>query len=574
MHPGEAVLARSSILRDAFPTAIQAGSSNHGVFVEGQLADVLSGTIYPARIHMEGGVITRIERQESAPQQYLLPGLIDAHVHIESSHLTPYRFAEMAVVHGTTAVVTDPHEIANVAGMDGIEFMVRDGRGTPLRFYFTAPSCVPSTPFESSGATLDQEAVKRLLQRDDFVALGEVMDFTGAIRGDPDILAKLEISRQAGKPVDGHCPGLEGEMLDQYIDLGISTEHECTELGEALEKHLKGMIIMVREGSASRDLTALLPLARISMHFLVTDDLQASDLVKGHVNVLLRKSVEGGVDPIHALRAVTLWPAEHYGLPGGALQVGEVADIVIVNDLREFKVLETWIGGELVARNGKPLFKGMPLTMAHFMPPKVLEKEGLEMRGQGNRATVRVIEVLPNHIISRARTAKLPVRDGKIIPDPSRDILKLVVINRYADTKPSLAFIKGFGLRSGALASSVAHDAHNLIAVGVDDLSLTAAINGLCEQGGGFLAIDGETSERLQLPVAGLMSTRPCVEVARQMEKVDAFVRAMGCSLPAPFITLSFQSLLVVPELKLGARGLFDSVKMRFVEPVIRPQKE
>ncbi len=537
--------------------------------VSGQLVDVLGGVIYPAQLLIRQGIISRIDRCDDAPKRFILPGLIDGHIHIESSLLTPCRFAEVAVLHGTTAVVTNPHEIANVAGMEGIRFMIEDGEGTPLRFYFTAPPCVPCTKWETAGAVLGRDEVLEMMRRPDFVALGEVMNFWAVVEGDPEMLAKIEVAKRLGKPVDGHCPALSGPDLDKYIAAGITTDHECVSLEEAEEKHCKGMTVMVREGSAAKDLEMLLPFARRHRHFLVTDDLHAVDLMSWHLDGLLKRSVEGGVAPMHAIRAATLWPALHYGLPGGSVEVGGAADIVVVEDLKDFKVLETWIGGRLVTKNGVVQFEPRPTTMAPTMPHIAIEKKDLMIQALGGTAPVRVIEVRSDRITSRARSAELKVLDGHIVPDISQDVLLLAVVNRYVRAEPALAFVKGFGLRSGAIASSVAHDSHNIIAVGTDHAELAAVINGLAVQGGGYLAIDGGRARRLELPIAGLMSNRPCQEVARKEAEINEFVKNMGCPLPEPFATLSFQSLLVIPELKLGDRGLYDSIDMKFVSPML-----
>lgn len=540
-----------------------------GAYVDGLLVDVQSGEIYPASLTIRWGRVTRIEHLETAPDRYIVPGLIDAHIHIESSLLTPFRFAEKAVAHGTTAVVTNPHEIANVMGMGGVGFMVQDGQGTPLRHFFTAPSCVPSTRMETSGAVFGAAEMEDMLRRLDFVALGEVMDVQEVLSGDPEVMARIEVAARTGKPVDGHCPGLRGEQLDSYIRAGISTDHECLSLEEAEEKHRKGMTVMVREGSASRDLEALLPFAAGHRHFLVSDDLQAADLMQGHVDALLRKAVALGMEPLHAIRSATLWPAQHYGLPGGWVRVGGAADLTVVRDLRSFQVLETWIAGELVAKDGKALFTGSPLTAPSGISVTGVDAKELSVKAPGGRAEVRVIEVVPEHIVSRAGHAELAVVRDIVAPDPTQDVLMVAVVNRYIPARPAVAFIRGFGLTDGAIASSVAHDSHNIIAVGVDPRSMARAVNELIAQGGGLYAFNGGRGIGLELPIAGLMSARPCEEVAEREAEVNRFVRDMGCPLPAPFMTLSFQSLLVVPQLKLGDRGLFDSVRQRFVSPVI-----
>ena len=509
--------------------------------VEGNFVDVLDGRIYPARLVIVDGKVFRLSEIGSAPDLYILPGLIDAHIHIESSLLCPSRFAEVAVTHGTTAVLSDPHEIANVMGMEGVMYMVEEARSVPLRIFFTAPSCVPAMPQQTYGSRLGWSEVRELLRMDRFVALGEVMNYRGVLMDDPEAMAKLEVARGEGKPADGHAPGLTGHDLDRYISAGISTDHECTTNEEALEKHRKGMVIMVRQGSASKNMKALASFAMKNKCFLVSDDLDALDLTKGHVNRLLENAVALGVDPIHAIRAVTMWPAQHYALPCGVLREQGMADLVVVNNLEEFKVLETWIGGEMVAKDGKALFSAVPRPLRPSVLHPDLGPPDLETRHPGPVAHVEYIQALPDQIMGGIGTIRLEVNDGKVTPDVSRDALLLAVANRYVKVPVSLEFIRGFGLKSGAIASSVAHDAHNIIGVGTDSQSLAYAMNGVASQGGGYFAYDGARSCALPLPVAGLMSNLPCAEVAGMQAKIDAFVKGMGCQLPAPFMTLSFQ---------------------------------
>jgi adenine deaminase len=542
--------------------------------VDGQLVDVISGDIYPACVNFHEGIVVRIERKIAAPQRYILPGLIDAHCHIESALLTPYRFAEAAVPHGTTAVVNNPHEIANVMGRSGVQYMVDDGKSTPMRLYHTVPSCVPSTRMETNGAVIGWKDVRELLSREDFVALGEMMDIPGVLREDPEAMAKIEVAVQLGKPIDGHAPGLSGYDLDRYIMAGPSTDHECISLKEAEEKHRKGMTIMVREGSAARNLADLMPFARKNRHFLVTDDLHARDLMEGHVDSLLRKAVAGGMDPVHAVRAVTMWPAEHYGLPGGSLYVGGAADMVVVDDLTSFKALETWIGGELMAKDGIPLFTGIPTVVPPAMPSWEIGAKDLRVASRGPTATVRVIDALPDQVVSKASTAEVDTDGEAVLADTSQDVLLMAVVNRYRPARPTVAFVSGFGLRRGAMASSVAHDSHNLIGVGTDPALLALAFNAVMVQGGGYYATDAVGSAGLELPVAGLMSALPCNEVARKEGEITAFVHGMGCPLPAPFMTLSFQSLLTVPELKLSDLGLIDTLRGRQVDPIVSGEPE
>ncbi len=514
--------------------------------ISGNIVDVTNGVTFPACVHILDGKVSRVERRVNVPQRFILPGLVDAHIHLESTMLTPYRFAEQAMPHGTTAVVADPHEIANIMGMDGIRYMVEDGKNTPLRFFFTAPSCVPATSQEGAEAAIGWKEVMRLLSRPDFVALGEVMNYPAVLEDDPEIMAKIEVAALLGKPVDGHCPGLTGYDLIRYINAGISTDHECTTIKEAQEKHGLGMMIMVRDGTAARNLNGLLPFARRNEHFLVTDDLDAMDLTRGHLDEILRKAIAGGIEPIHAIRAVSIWPARHYGLPGGSLDPGKPADLAVVNNLKEFKVQEVYIGGKLVARDGVCLFMGTPVTAPLCITPQHTNASEFLIRSTEKVAKVRVVEAFPDIITRGEIEALLETVDGTIRPDPTRDILLMAVVNRYMKAPPSVGFIKGFNLKIGAIASSVSHDMHNIITVGADHYSMAVAVNTVSLKGG-YYATDGKRGIALELPVAGLMSTQPCAEVAAKGVEILSFVRGLGCDLPSPFMTLSFQNLPFMP---------------------------
>jgi len=454
-------------------------------------------------------------------------------------------------------------------GMEGIRYMMDDGKNAPLRFFFSAPSSVPSTAMETSGAVIGWKEIKEMLSAEDFVSLGEVMNVPAVLSEDPAIMSKIEVAVQAGKPIDGHAPGLSGYDLDRFIMAGISTDHECTTAREAEEKNRKGMTIMVREGSAARNLEDLMPFATKHKHLLVTDDLSALDLADGHVDALLRKAVAGGMDPIHAIRAVTLWPAQHYHLPGGSVVVNNAADLVVVEDLTTFKVVETWIEGELVAKDGYPLFVGAPTMVPPMIASGEVLARDLRVASRKPVAKVRVIKALPDEVGSLAAIAELDVDDGVVLPDPSQDILLIAVVNRYRPAPPAVAFVSGFGLKRGAMASSVSHDSHNLIGVGTDPALLALAFNAVAAQGGGYYVTDAVNSVRLELPVAGLMTALPWNEVARKGSELNAFLQDMGCTLPAPFMTLSFQSLLTVPELKLGDRGLVDTIRGVPLSPVV-----
>jgi adenine deaminase len=537
--------------------------------ITGNFVDVVSGKIFPARLSYADGKVLAIEKLDSAEPHFILPGFIDSHVHIESSQLTPSRFAEAVVPHGTTATVSDPHEIANVMGMDGIRYMVQDSESVPLRIFYTAPSCVPATPFETAGAKIDVDQVEKLLGMKQFVALGEVMNYMDVINGEPEVMSKIKVAHALWKPIDGHSPGLVGHDLVKYINAGIKTDHECLTSDEAEEKFHLGMWVMVREGSTERNMRDLMPFAKANECFLVSDDLRATDLLKGHVDVLLRKAVSMGMDPVHAIRAVTAWPAWYYYLPGGVLSVGKAADFVIVDDLKAFSVREVYIAGELVAKQGKALFDVNPLKA----PLTILKQERKPVEfgiaASGSSAWVRVIRARANDIESKAETAMLKVSDELVLPDPSMGINLIAVVNRYREAPVSVALVSGFDLKRGAMASTVAHDSHNIIAVGADAASLADAVNRVSEQGGYYIS-DGERNESMHLPIAGLMSASPCPVVAAEEERAVRMAHSMGCGLAAPFMTLSFQALLVVPELKLSDRGLFDTRRMKFVDVIIK----
>lgn len=530
--------------------------------------DVVSGKVAPSRVVMEDGKFTEIVPLAVAPKKFLLPGLIDSHIHIESSQLCPSRFAEAAVPHGTTAVVSDPHEIANVMGMKGIELMLEDASKVPLRIFLTAPSCVPSTQYERSGAAIGVPEIESMLKDPRFVALGEVMDVQGVLKDDPRIISKIKAAKAFWKGIDGHCPGLVGNDLVKYINAGMRTDHESMTADEAEEKYFLGMWIQVREGSASRDLLTLMPFAKSHECMLVSDDLRAKDLVNGHLDVLLRKAVALGMPPMHAIRTVTAWPAWHYNLPGGSVAVGRTADLVVVDDLRNFNVLQVYIEGKLVAEDGVPMFLAEPRTNGLGIVPRDLVGKDMMLRAEGEKVSVRVMEAFPDRIESGSLVTELPVREGTVIASPERDVLHLALVNRYQDERPVLGFIKGFGLKRGAMATSVAHDSHHILAVGASVDDMAKAVNAV-SRSGGYAVSDENDLAVLPLEVAGLMSTSPARVVAQKENELVEMLAGMGCPLPAPFMTLSFQSLLVVPELKMSDGGLFDTRRMEVVSAML-----
>ncbi|MBN1677072.1 MAG: adenine deaminase [Candidatus Thermoplasmatota archaeon] len=538
--------------------------------IEGNIVDVRHKRVFPGRVEFENGLVKSVEEVSAKYDTYLIPGLIDAHIHIESSLTVPSRFAEAVVPHGTTAVVTDPHEIANVLGMQGIDYMVKDSKTVPLRVYFTAPSCVPATPFETAGAALGPAEIEQLLSRPEFVALGEMMNYPGAIRKDPEVISKIDVAKKLAKPIDGHAPMVTGADLKEYIGLGISTDHECSSAEEAREKHDLGMRIMVRQGSASKNLIPLIPFAKQNEFILVSDDKNVSDLLAGHIDRTLSLAVASGVDPLHALRAATINPALHYGLPIGAIEPGLAADIVRVRDLRNFEAEEVYIGGELVAANGIPKFEVKPKEMVSQFILQRRTPSDFEIPAAGPMAEVRVIGLIPDELTTKHLTATLMVENGKVMPNLEQDIVRIAVVNRYKDAPVSNGFVKGFGLKRGSIASSVAHDSHNIIVVGVQSEEMAVAVNALIGESGGFCVnADGKCS-MLNLRVAGLMCTRPVSEVKRMLDSLVQKAKEMGCALEDPFMTLSFLSLLVIPSLKIGDRGLFDVEDFQFVDVIIR----
>jgi adenine deaminase len=541
--------------------------------IEGNLVDVRRSEIFPARVEHKDGLITRVERVDGEFDSYLVPGLVDAHIHIELSHLCPSRFAEVVVPHGTTSVVADPHEIANVRGVPGVEYMVRDSSITPLRTFFTAPSCVPATHFETSGAALGPEEIEALLSRDGFVALGEVMDYPAVVAGEPGVMAKIDVAKRLGKPVDGHCPLLSGSDLRRYVEAGITTDHECTSSEEALEKYRLGMMIMVRQGSASRNLEELYGFACRHEFILVSDDKSASDLLEGHVDKMLREAVALGMDPVHALRAATINPAVHYRLPVGVIEPGRAADIVRVSDLERFEVREVYIGGELVASGGSARFEARPKEVVNELLLQRKTPSDFEVMSSTPSATVKVIGVVDGEIVTRKSVATLATVDGRVAPDIEKDVARIAVVNRYHDAPVCNAFVSGFGLAKGAVASSVAHDSHNVIVVGVGSEDMAQAFNTLVSEGGGFCVFADGKATLLRLRVAGLMCTKPAFDVKRLYDQLDTAVRGLGCKLSNPFMTLSFLSLLVVPRLKIGDRGLFDVDRFEFTD-VLSSQAE
>jgi len=539
--------------------------------MKANLVNIFEKTIQEAEITIKNKNIESIYiiGKENISLPYVTPGFVDAHVHVESSMLTPSQFARLAVVHGTVATVSDPHEIANVVGVPGVEYMIKDGKRVPFKFCFGAPSCVPATIFETAGAVVDPEDIKKMLASDDIGYLAEVMNFPGVLNGDPDMVAKINWAKQFNKPIDGHAPGLRGDAAKQYAGNGISTDHECFTYEEAREKIDYGVKILIREGSAARNFDALIPLlAEFPDRIMFcSDDKHPDNLVEGHINVLIKRALALGYDLWNILQAACINPVEHYNLPVGLLRENDPADFLIIDNLEDFNILQTYLDGEVVAENGVSLIPD--LRSEHINQFNCTSKNTSDFAltlPTENNGKIRVIEALEGQLITNLLIEDFKTEDGFIVSDTDRDILKVAVVNRYQNTAPAIAFIKNFGLKEGAMASTVAHDSHNIIVVGCDDQSITDAVNLLIEAKGGVSAVGLGEKHMLALPIAGLMTDVDGYKAAESYTKIDQFVKTRLLStLKSPYMTLSFMALLVIPNIKLSDKGLFDGEKFEFV---------
>ncbi len=531
------------------------------------LVHIEARSITCSTVEWQDGVITRLQTEggEQGGLPYLLPGLVDAHVHIESSMLVPGEFARLAVRHGTLAAVSDPHEIANVLGVAGVEFMLANAAQTPFHFLFGAPSCVPATPFETAGASLDVAEVAALLDRPEIGYLSEMMNFPGVLNEDPIVLAKIAAARKRGLPVDGHAPGLKGDAARRYVAAGISTDHECYSLDEARDKLAAGMQILIREGSAARNFNTLQTLIRSHPKQLMfcSDDKHPDDLAQGHINQLVARALALGHDLFEVLRIACLNPVQHYRIPLGQLRLGDHFDAILVDDLQQFSIRASYLAGFLAAENGQTLLSSCPVVPINQFAARKICEEDLLVSATGKQ--VRVIEAVDGDLLTREISAQPKKEGSNWLPDPEQDLLLLLVMNRYRASPPALAFVKGFGLKRGALASTVAHDSHNIVAVAADLKAMVLAVNALVDSGGGIVVCDGGKTDLLPLPVAGLMSAADGDEVANQYAGLNQQAKALGSPLQAPFMTLSFMALLVIPALKLSDQGLFDGNNFRFV---------
>jgi adenine deaminase len=532
--------------------------------IKGQIVDIHNKTIYKGELVVEGGKIKAIIKKDHQVTDFIMPGFIDAHIHIESSMLVPSEFAKIAVTHGTIATVSDPHEIANVLGIEGVEFMIDNGNQVPFKFNFGAPSCIPATSFESAGAVIDSEGIKKLLQKKEIKYLAEMMNYPGVLYDDDEVSKKIAWAKQYNKPIDGHAPGLRGNDITKYISAGISTDHECVTYEEGLEKLQKGMKVIIREGSAAKNFEALIDL--LPEHFenmmFCSDDKHPDDLLINHINKLCARSVKKGNDLYKTLQVACINPVNHYNLDVGTLQIGDPADFIIVEDLEKFKTIQTYVDGELVFSKGISKIKSIPFKILNnFNTDK---KSISDFKFESNAKQIRVIEALEGELVTNELIENSLIENGNLVSNINSDILKMTVVNRYQNQQPAIAFIKNFGLKEGAIASSVGHDSHNIIAVGATDEAICKAVNLLIESKGGICAVTNSKVKVVSLPVAGIMSNQNGEIIGKKYALLNQMAKEMGCTLNAPYMTLSFMALLVIPSLKLSDKGLFDGSKFQF----------
>ncbi|CAA0203533.1 adenine deaminase [Tenacibaculum maritimum] len=534
------------------------------MIIQGNIVDIENKRIFKGEVVVKDGKIAEIQEVDHTIETYILPGFIDAHIHIESSMLVPSEFAKIAVTHGTVATISDPHEIANVLGVKGVDFMIENGKKVPLKFNFGAPSCVPATSFESAGAVIDSEDIKEMMKNPDIKYLAEMMNYPGVLFDDDEVLKKIQYAKENNKPIDGHAPGLRGDDVTKYIAAGISTDHECFTYEEALEKLEKGMKVIIREGSAAKNFEALIDLLPVHYKEIMfcSDDKHPDDLLLGHINQLCERAVNKGVDVFKVLQAACINPVEHYKLEVGLLREGDAADFIVVDDITSFKVLQTYIDGELVAENGVSFVKSVAFEVLNNFNTDPKKVEDFEFYSAAEK--IRVIEALDGELVTNEIVAASLIAAGNLVSDITNDILKMTVVNRYKNAAPSIAFIKNFGLKEGAIASSVGHDSHNIIAVGVSDELICKAVNLLIKNKGGVCAVTETKEEVVSLPIAGIMSDKSAIEIGKSYAALDAMAKEMGSTLRAPYMTLSFMALLVIPSLKLSDKGLFDGNQFTF----------
>lgn len=540
-------------------------SDMNGQYVQsGTIVDIVNQRIFRGTLEVEGGNIVSVREEPVADNFYILPGLVDARIHVESSMLVPSEFARMAVVHGTVAAVSDPHEIANVLGVAGVRFMIDNASAVPFKFFFGAPSCVPATEFETAGGRLGPEEIEKLLNMAEICYLSEMMNFPGVLDRDPLVMAKLGLAREKGLPIDGHAPGLMGQAVRTYADNGITSDHECSNMEEALEKINAGMKIQIREGSAARNFDALVDLLQDypDQVMFCSDDKHPDELLAGHIDGLVRRALRRGYDPLKVLRSAVYNPVSHYNLDVGMLQEGDPADYIVVDNLEKFTVLETRIDGIKVAENGRTCLEPVQVRAQNKFNASFICAEDISAPVAGKK--IRVQKARDGQLLTSCETTVPRIEGDEVVSDPRRDILKIVAVNRYNQAPPVVGFASGFGLKQGAIASSVAHDSHNIIAIGVGDGDIVQAVNLVIEHQGGISFAAGKEGEVLPLPVAGLMSPDCGPDVARRYKSIDALAKQAGSPLRSPYMTLSFMALLVIPALKISDRGLFDGTTFSF----------
>ncbi|SNB13770.1 Adenine deaminase [Flavobacterium psychrophilum] len=534
--------------------------------IQGQIVDIENKRIYSGEITIQNGKIISIIEKNHEVKNYILPGFIDAHIHIESSMLVPSEFAKIAVLHGTVATISDPHEIANVLGKKGVYYMIENGKQVPLKFHFGAPSCVPATAFETAGAIIDSEKIKELMASPDIYYLSEMMNYPGVLFDDDEVLKKIAWAKHFNKPIDGHAPGLRGEPIKKYISAGITTDHECFTYSEAQEKLSLGMKVIIREGSAAKNFEALIDLlpANYENMMFCSDDKHPDDLILGHINLLCARAVAKGIDVFKILQVACVNPVHHYKMKVGLLKKNDAADFIVVEDLVNFKVNKTYINGKLVAENGQSFVKHVDFETPNNF--NITKKKISDFEIPSLAEKIRVIEALEGQLITNEIHHNSFIKNGKLVSDIENDILKMAVVNRYQNTTPAIAFIKNFGLKKGAIASSVAHDCHNIVVVGTSDEEICNAVNLIIKNTGGICAVNGTQNKSLALPVAGIMSDKDAWETGKLYQEIDAMAKDLGSTLKAPFMTLSFMALLVIPDLKLSDKGLFSGNTFSFVD--------
>lgn len=533
--------------------------------ISGQLVNIADKEIYPAEITIVENKILKIERVDQAENRFILPGFIDAHVHIESSMLVPSEFARMAVVHGTVATISDPHEIGNVLGVKGVEYMIENGQQVNFKFFFGAPSCVPATSHETAGAEISPADVEYLLNKPEVNYLAEMMNWPGVLFNDATVLQKIAIAKKLGKPVDGHAPGLKGAQARDYIAAGISTDHECFTVEEALDKLNHGMKILIREGSAAKNFEALIPLLDVHYHQMMfcSDDKHPDNLEEGHINQLVKRALAKGLDLFKVLQAACINPVEHYKMEVGQLKEGDFADFIVADNLTYFNILQTYINGILVAENGQSKIESVPIEVVNNF--QISAKQSSDFIATIAGKNVNVMEALDGQLITNLRSYPTSLLDNSTQTNTEHDLLKIAVVNRYSDAAVAIGYIHKIGLKSGAIASSVGHDSHNIVVVGVDAVSMCQAVNMIVDQKGGVSAVGSGREMILPLPVAGIMSDRDGYEVARAYSEIDQFAKSLGSTLTSPFMTLSFMALLVIPKAKMSDKGFFDGEKFEFI---------